>query len=504
MPEVVTSISAAAGRGVFIIYKAVLAAITAVGTGRAAMVAYDLPWGPLDEETSYSDAATFRKTFAPAGFTRTGQAYLMATRFPWIDLQIVRILGNAPAKATINAQKAGALDCVQLPAKYFGTGGNGITAVVSAASDANADHFDLTVQKMDAATGLNTTEVYLNVDSTQTDAAYWSGITAASDLLGPLVKSSVGRPVNGTYTLAAGTNGAAVGSANYLGTPGSADKGIALLENDADVSFVFTDDPASGIHAAVMAGIKSHCVFMKDRRVGILMGLPAETVATAKTNVALNKDSHCVYVYPHCKVLDDQGNKVVIPLSGPLASFATLLTPHLSCAYKSKDFTKALSNIVELDASTASKSVRIELEKVGVMAFEKNKKSGHFSPYNDITTDAVTPLFVTRMSDYIAFSIAERLEDFRGAPNDTETQEDERTLIKSFLKEMYDNKKIDHIFRPCIDGYEQLPLEATNTQAQLDAGDITHGAKVKIISEQKRIFLSIEAGTSVKVTMAAA
>jgi hypothetical protein len=508
MPQVISSISEAAGRGVFIIFKAVLDAIKAVGTGRAAMVA-QLPWGPPNVQNDFSDAATFRSMYAPAGMPRTSAAYLMATKFPWIDLQIVRVTGTTPVKATFQLQNATPANSVRVDALYEGAAGNAISLVVAAATSGTANNFKLTVSVTDSATGLNTTETYDEIDTTQVadDAThtYWAGVTSGSLLIGALVRSGTGRPVNGTYTLATGSDGAAIASGNYLGTPGNGDAGVSLLENDSDINFVFTDDPGAGNLVAVMAGLKAHVLLMKDRRISILMGLPGETKATAVTNVALNRDTHCVYVFPHCKVLDDQGATRTIPLTGPLASLATLLTPHLSVAFKSTAFTKALANIIGLDVATTQKQTRIDLEKAGVVCFEKNPKSGQFSPYNDITTDASgASIFQTRMADYIAFSMAQRLEDFRGGPNDDELYEDEDSLIKAFLLELKTNRKQDHIFRPCIIDYQVFPLEAANTAAQIAAGDATHSFKVQLISERKRTFLLGEIGTAVKVTPSAA
>lgn len=501
MPEVISSVSQASGRGVFIIFKAVLDAVLAVGTGRAAMIA-QLPWGPIDTETPFQDAATFRDLFAPAGFPRTSQGYLMATKFPWIDLQIIRVLGTTPVKATFTIQNVTPANCLKVDGKYYGAQGNGIQVLIANATSGTGTSFDMTVSITDAATGLVTSEFYQDVDSTQVadDAThtYWAGLGASSKLVA-FTKAGTGRPVNGTYTLASGSDGAAIASGNYLGTPGSADKGLALLELDADVSFIFTDDPGSTPLSAVMAGIKAHCVLMKDRRIGVLMGLPAETSTTAKTNAATNAYDHCVYVWPHGKVLDDQGNKTVIPLSGPLASFATLLTPHLSIAYKSKAFTKALANLIELDAS-ATKATKIDLEKNGVVPFEKSSKTGWFSPYCDVTTSKTSAVFGVRMADYIAFSIADTLEEFRGAPNDDETFEDERTLIDDFGLQLVANRKRDHIFLPCINAWQLLPTEANNTAATIAAGDATHGIRATLISEQKRIFLVGEIGTTVKIT----
>jgi hypothetical protein len=503
MPEVISSVSEASGRGVFIIFKAVLAAVAAVGTGRAVMVA-QLPWGPLDTEEAFGNAASFREMFCPDGFARTSQGYLMATKFPWVDLRIVRVAGTTPVKATINLANITPVTCIRIDGKYFGAAGTGITVVVTAATNGTATSYNITFAKTDPATGLNTTETYPDVDGTQTTQAYLDGVFGDSKIVS-VVYVAAGRPVNVSTALAGGSDGAAIASLNYLGTPGSGTTGVSVLENDPDVSFVFTDDPGAGILAAVMAGLKAHVQLMKDRRIAILMGLPGETKATAITNVALNRDNHCVYVYPHAYVPDDSGTSTLIPLTGPLAAFATLLTPHLSIGYKNASFTKAFAAITGLDMATTIKQTRIDLEEAGVVAFERNSASGHYSPYCDTTTGADrVPVYAVRMADYIAFSVAEALEPYRSGPNYIEQQEDERTLLREFLRELKANAGIDVIFRPSIEDFEVIPIEASNTTTQLDAGDFTIDFRVALIPEQKRIFLRGEIGTTVVVTPSAA
>ena len=498
MATVITSESQADANGQYIIFRKITAAAKKSGTSRVLLVGR-FPWGPLNAITAYGDAASFRSTFAPEGFDRTGDAYLQATKFPWVDLQIVRVLGATPVKATINLQKTGPANCVTATALYFGTGGNGITCVVAAATNAVANSFNLTVTKTDSATSRTTSEFYENVDSDQVAGSYWTNLTASSKLLGPLVKDAVGRPVNGTYTLASGTDGSTQVAADYLGTPGSGDKGLALAEADPLVRFVLYDDVPSGIHAAVRSGFSAHQILMTDR-VALLTGEESDSEATSKTNASGVQSSGSYYVHHYCTVLDDEGTSRNISCTAPLASLASLMQPHLSPAFKSSDFTVFMSPIKALVGPGSTKTSFVNLNRGGVIAFQRND-NGTFSPYNSTATDTTTPMWQKRMRDYIALTMAGGLVEYQNGPNDDETVNDERSVVESVLKELLLNRKQNHIFLPSISGYDMIDDRDTNTQANIDAGDRTIGFRAKLISEQKRLFLVGEIGPTVTVSI---
>lgn len=506
--KVISSLAEAYGRGIYISFVKAIKAVRGLGTGRSVIVG-QFPWGPLNTITDFDTPGEFRRKFAPDGTDRTGSGYNCVVNFPWTDLRIVRVLGATPVRATINMQKTGPANCVAVTALYYGATGNSIVCTVADASNAVANSFDLTITLTNSTTGKSTVEVYRNVDSTQTGAAYWTNLTQGSNpnpsrLVDGLVKSASGRPVNGNYALASGSDGSAIVSGDYLGTPGSADKGVALLESDPNVNFFFCDEVPSGILSTVNTGIKAHAVLMNDRRIGIVTGAAGESAATAKTNAAALASATTAYVFPHGKVRDedavsDTATKITIPLPAALAALASLMQPHLSPAYKNKDFTKALSNILELDVSNTSASALDSLERAGVIAFEANS-DGVFSPYDSIMSDGATYLWEQRMKRWIPFSIATALEEYRNGPNDTETQEDERTIVGSFLAQLVGNKQRDHIFLPSISDGGLLPSDATNSAADIAAGDYTIGYQATLIAEQKRIILSGELSSSTMVT----
>lgn len=496
--QVLASVSQAEGRrGTFILNKATPRSPVKAGTSRCAMIA-QLPWGPTSYE-QITDPASFRAKYAPAGFDRTSKGYLTATLFPWADLHVVRVLGANPVKATCQIQDNTPANSILLTGKYFGAGLNGATVVIAAASNGDASSFDMTIEKVNSSTGLKTTEIYQNLDSDWAPSdERWATLFADSLLVGPVTRQAGVRPVNGAYTFGSGSDGDAIASSDYLGTPGDADKGLALLENDPDVAFYFHDVPAS-VLAAVNAGFKAHKVYMNDRRIAVNCGAAAETKATAKTNVAINRDDGVCYVWGHGKVLDDQGTERTIPLTGPAATFWAYLTPHLSGAVKNTEFTRVLSAIKGLDVSTGNDAIKAELEAAGVVVFEKNG-DGVFSPYAAPTSaESGLPLYIKRARDFIGYTLAGALESTQNGPSADETIEDERTSIRVLLEEFKSNKGRDIIARFSINDFEQLEIRDTNTPAEIAAGDCTHGVRVQLIPERKRTFLQQEVDTTVTI-----
>lgn len=510
MGTVITSLANANARGVYILFERELAAARAVGTARVVMLA-TLPWGPvgLDDDgeiPSFSSPAEFRAKFAPAGFTRTGAAYNLATKFPWPDLKIIRVLASDAVKATINMQKAGPLDCVAVTAKWYGAEGNGITCVVAAASNAVANSFDLTVTKTNSTTGKSTVEKYYNIDSTQTAASYWTAITANSVLLGPLVKSAVGRPVNGTYTLASGSDGSALVGSDWLGTPGSPDHGLSLCEVDPDISFIFHCGVAAGITATVNAGMASHKTLMNDRRMVFMhSATTTETASAAKTASALNQAEGCFYINGWGKVVDEDATSdstplIEIPLSGVMAGFCSTIQPHVSPAIKNKSLTEYFAPVRGLTVGPFTKATLADLEQNGVIAFEKNSDA-KFSPYSSIATDQTTQLFVTRMRRFIMFSLDAALEDYRNSPNADSVQDDERTIVSDFIEQLVANGKSDVLYKPAVKAAELLPEESANTATSEADGDYFLPMQIQLFNEQRRLFLRGRIGTSPLVTV---
>jgi hypothetical protein len=503
MAKRIASVSSAIGRGVFELIESPPSAIKAIGTNKAVMIASSLPWGPLDAETDFIDAGTFRATFAPPGFPRTGNAYLTVTRAPWVNLALIRVLGVGAAAGSLQLEDTvGPADAALVHLKYKGANGNLVKGQVFAATDAVGTHRKLVFSITDATTGLSTTETYDNFDFTKSIGdAYYTSTFANSQLIGSITRQAGSTPaVSGPTSFSTGSDGAALVAADYLGTPGDAGAGVALLENDPEVDAFFCDSVPSGILAAVNAGLDAHAVFMADQRIFIASAAQGTAVATVKTAAASVPSDHGIYTYQFMQVFDDVGTLTgfILPAAGFTAALMTLMPPHLSLAYKDVRFTKFLNGIKGID-TIPKQATLADLESHGVLAWEKNA-SGFFSPYADTMTDGTTDVFVTRMADYIAESIGNKLENFRGAINDTETIQDERSLIDTFGRKLVSDNKVDHITLPNIKAWMFLPVEAVNSESTLDAGEIHHAAIAQLWSDEKQLFLRLQVGTSVTVT----
>ena len=500
--KVITSLSQADGRGLWIYFLANAAATKLPGTGRAVMVC-NAPWGPVSTLTDIQRSGElFRQTFYPNGSDHTKAPYVVGTRFPWVDLWVTRVTGSGAAKATKVFNDAVSAASITVTGKYLGVLGNSINVTIAAATNGVANSFNMTLTLTNASTGKSTTEFYPNVDSTQAvGAAYWTTLTANSILVGPITRGVGVRPANCSATpLATGSDGT-INAASYVGTPGAGDTGIASVETDPTVSIVFIgEDVTSASLATVNAALKAHRLLMNDTRICLLTGDAGDAVGTANTNAALNQDPGCYYVWPYGKVRDEDATsdsypQITIPLVGPLASFVTILAPHLSPAYKNRTFTSVFSPVLSLDASSFNLN---SAEASGVLPFEKNK-DGVFSPYGSTATDGTSSFEYFRMQRYIAFAVANAFDEFRGGPNDSVQIDDERELIKGVLSQLVANRKQDHIFLPSVIDAGLLPVEQFNTPAQIAAGDITHAFQAQLVPEQKRIFFAVDASTSTKV-----
>ena len=497
----IASLAEAVGRGTFTLIETPPPSVVAIGTTKAVLISSSLPWGPDNVETDFTDPATFRQTFAPPGFSRTGSSYLTMTRFPWVNAAIIRVVDLDALASSLQLQDSVPANAALVNAKYKGATGNSIQGQVFTASDAVGTHRKLVFTVTDATTGLSTSETYDNFDfSKAIGDPYYTTSFKDSLLIASITRQAGSTPVvSGPTNFSGGNDGDALDASDYLGTPGSADRGVALLENDPDVDVFFTDIVPSGIRAAVNAGLEAHVVFMEDQRIFIASDDQGASTSTAKTDAAALSSDHGIFTYQYAQVFDDSGNLTgfIIPCAGPTASFLTLLPPHLSLAFKDTRFTKFLSAIKGLD-TIPKQATLADLESHGVLAWEKNS-SGVFSPYADTMTDGKTDIFVTRMADYLSQSIGDALENFDGSLNDTETIEAERSIIDTFGRQLVKNNTIDHIALPNLKAWQLLPVTDSNTEATLDAGQIFHSAIAQVYSDQKQQIFKLEIGETISV-----
>lgn len=492
----VTSTTSATRTGVYAMKRTPQSTLRATGTGVVAIVG-QFPWGPLQQLYQPASIAEAKQLFAPLGMSRTGYAYLslLAKAFP--SLRIVRVLGSTAAAATCALTVSGPTTKVTLAAKYKGAGANSFTATVSDASDGDANHFDLAVTV--TSTAGSTTDVIknLNYSGTGADLTFTQADLDKLQLIAQPTKTAAGRPDNGTYSFSGGTDGS-VASTDYVGTAGSPDKGISLLEGDKAVRHFCVDYPGSSLLNAVNAGIVAHALRMGDR-IGYINAIPAQTASQVQTYVESYQGAHVAMVDPWVYIYDDTtGAKQLVPPAVFEASVAAQLSPSTSPAWKGAEVQAMLSGIVDLEANrgdaaatnTAAGITTIIREETGGFTFEDAPTT--IAPA-DVTQAELT---TARMDIYIATAFVGSVRGRVNAPNVAVNRADLVVALNGFMGPLKRNQDIDPDHRPHVVDFTIPPLDSINTPADYAAGDVYIPLDVQYSNGMKRIFLVMKSGTS--------
>lgn len=495
----VTSTSAATRHGVYAIERNPPASIRATGATVAAIVE-QFPWGPDGEVYAIEGIRDFIDKFAPGGMDRTGAGYMSVIGKAWPVLKVVRVLGTAAAKATATLPNAVPTNILTLTAKYKGTAGNSITWTVSAATDGDANHFNLEVT-LSTAYG-TTTDKFENLNYSGTGDDSVPSFTSTK-LIGGITKLTAGRPSNGTGSFTSGADGT-INSAAYTGTQGAADKGIALLESDKNIDIVFTGDPGNSLRAAVNAALVAHADYTTDR-IAFINGDSGMAASAARTDVANYRSLRACYIDCWAYQRDDvDGTERLVAPATFAASAAANLSPSTSFSWKSITAQRLLGSIVKLETSRGDGAYLNE--KAGICTLQREDQGGFTFECAVVTAAPVTPAKRkykrTRMGHYIAKAAVSSMREFVDSPNVPFNQQDEVNAVHDFLDTLRKNATVDPNNLPHIAGFTMRPLADFNSQADLDDGQFTIPADVKISSDQEKIFLSLQIGETVRVDAA--
>lgn len=496
MPVFVSSTSVATRPGVYAIEESPPALIQATGTAIAAIVE-QFPWGPAQKLTSPGSFREFLDTFAPAGFVRTGSGYLAVIKKAFPQLKVVRVIDPAAVQAFATVTKAGPTNMLTLTAKYPGTAGNSLSATVSAASDGDANHFNLTVS-ISSATGV-TTDLIQNLNYSGTGADSVPDLTSAL-LLGSITKLASGVPTPGTYTFASGTDGT-IDATTYVGTAGAPDKGISLLENDKTIDAFFVGDPGNSIRATVNAGGKAHADLMTDR-VFYMNGNSGQSASAAVTDVASYRSLRVVYVDPWVKITDDTTGAIQLVPSAPFAaSVACQLSPSTDIGWRDDKVIAMLDGIVDVEADRGSNAAANTA--AGITTVIKAVGGGFAFELGVVTIAPTNPakmlLTRTRMGHYIARSEVNSLQSKVNSPNVAFNWNDEILAIQTFLNTLIKNGVSDPNNSPFIVAGAIVNLKTANSSGSIAAGEFHIPQSIQTAATQEKIFLELNYGPNVTV-----
>jgi hypothetical protein len=271
--------------------------------------------GPVNQVVEITSQGRFREVFGArdktadgSGGTLLGKVYQFLLNKPFGKLYVVRAAAAAAVKASFTLESVaggGGTTRARIDAANPGTWGNTVGWKVSAATDGDATHWNLTIRYLGNDT------VYKNVDTT---AGNDNTSTVLGDDLANLVtvtKLSDGRPSNSAastdgadadgftllgqtvaaYTSVAGTDGS-IADTDFTGTG----KGLELLAAYKGVSVVAI---AERMSTALKDKVELLAAFAVDR--DYLVGADDETVdvADAVTDAALQASDRIFYCYNH-------------------------------------------------------------------------------------------------------------------------------------------------------------------------------------------------------------
>lgn len=491
----VTSTTAATRHNVYAIERNPPASIRASGASVAAIVE-QFPWGPDGEVYTVESVSDFINKFAPGGMTRTGAGYLSVIGKAYPVLKIVRVLGPTAAKATVNLVTGATINVVAT-LKYKGVVGNTVTWTITNATDADVNHFNLTVS-LSTAFG-TTVDKFENLNYSGTGADSVPSFTGCK-LLGSLVVSNAGRPTNATGSFSGGLDGT-VTSTEYVGTQGSTDKGIALLESDKNIDFVMTGDPGNSLRAAVNAGLMAHADYMTDR-IAFINANSGQTGAQVRTDVGSYRSLRACYIDNWYYQRDDvDGTERLVAPASMGVSYAANLSPSTSFSWKSTTAQRLGSSISKLETNRGDGAYQNEL--AGICTLQREESGGYTFESAVVTAAPTNPskrkYKRTRMGHYIAKAVVTSLREFVDSPNVAFNQQDEVNAVSNFLDTLKKAAKTDPNNTPHIVDFVLRPLADFNTQDAIDSGEFTIPADVKISSDQERIFFSLQIGETVKI-----
>jgi hypothetical protein len=503
-----TNIAAITRPGVYLAVNKAPAIVAAQGAGYAALVC-QTPFGPpLLDYTPTSDGDR-NLTYAPPGFNRDATGILAMIEKGWNNLlKVVRVLGGtAYVTATVILSSSVPAQLITVTAKYAGVDANSLTATVAAASDGNANHFNLTIA-ISGASG-TTSETYTNLNVSGTGAVYLgqSSQILASRLIASItqVGTNTGVPVAGSTSFTSGTNGTSIVSGDYVGVAGTANAGIALLEGDNTIRQFCTDDCGSSLRAAVNGGATAHALLMGDR-IAFINGNSGLSSSASITDAANYQGPGVCYVDPWANELDDVSGAVQLVTPAPfLMSLAVQLPPSIRLAWRDPSVLNMLNGIYSLQAARGQQAANNTFG--GVTTLEVNPTgAGGFCVELDVTTE--TPLDNTqmdlprqRMGIYIGTAVIASFPSYVNGPNVPLTQSQIVTAFTAFMDTLVANAAENPFALPYVLAYQIGNISGENTPTQTALGNFIIPVAIQTDTGMQHLIFNVQYGPTVQISL---
>jgi hypothetical protein len=411
------------------------------------------------------------------------------------------------ATASMVLQSSGAVNILSVSAKYPGDLGSSVTIVVAAADDGVSSHFNLT-----ASLGTES-ETYRNLSTLSTGAGVVLGSQASSKILAALsaVTANLGastRPVNGTYTLGAaasnvaspvaGSDGVSL-AADYTGTAGTGDAGLALFEGDEDVTIVAPDDCTSALRLAVNTALVAHaeaesrgCYLVLDSGTTL-----AAAITYLNTNAAALRSERAILAWPWVYQLDSSGVRELVPSAGIRAGALSKMIRSLGQHWKDARNTSSFRGVVALEYAL-NRASHITAKNGGISPLIRAGDA--WAPKNDATTSLVagkTKVARRRLADYVMKLVTAGQEPYEGGSIDPATRSRQIAQASSALQPLKDAATRGEA--EITEAVEDFSVATASSGAELAAGIHKIRVQVKSFATQDFIVFLVSVGPTVTV-----
>jgi hypothetical protein len=419
------------------------------------------------------------------------------------NLYVARVFAAAAVAAsyTLESAAGGAgTPVMRIDAANVGSWGNSLSWKVSAATDAVANHFNLSI--LDNLTGK--TWLYPNIDIVGGDNTL---TVVGTDDARPIIltKLAATRPYNSSpgvdgadangytalgqtvsgFTSVSGSDGS-VADSDYFG---GGTKGLDLLATLKGVAVVYCAEYTS---ANLKAATKVFAAASSDRI--FLIGATDQTtsVASAITDVATYPSDRLVYCYNHAYTIDPiVGTEV---LTRPESWMATVLANTDVDIHPGEEDTKRfLAGITRLYNTSLVRQDYVNLRAAGISAMEIDLGDPVFvSGVVTLLTPGKTEIARRRMADFLQLSAAYTLR-FHVKKKNTEQR---RTAIAATLKGWLSGlKQQGRVVEDFL-----IDMDILNSPTDRANGIQRILMEVRLVPHMLSIVLTTEIGTGVTIT----
>lgn len=440
--------------------------------------------GPVNKAVEITSEARFREVYGGRdrgnGGPVASSLWKAIVNKPFGKLVVVRAAAAAATTATLTLSNVTPTAIIRVDASSVGAWGQDIEAEVKAATDGNANHFNLEI------TYLGNVYKYKNLNVfTSSDDNLVATIGTDDGNVVVVTKLANGRPLNSGPTALSSSSDGSIADSDFTGTG----KAMETLNGNKEINVFFVAERSS---SALKSKIATLAVGESNRIYLLGADAASTSAASAITDAASYTDTagRIVYCFNHAYTLDPETATEMVTM--PTAWMASILSQIDVDIHPGEEDTKQYTaGIIRLYNEAYQREDYVSFREAGISALEKD---GGFDFYSGVTTCHVPgkeEITRRRMTDYLQISIANFLKHSVKKKNTSARRKANEAAMDGFLDDLKIAERVVEDFL--------VDMEVLNTVAQRAQGIEKIFLKVKLIGHELFLVLETEIGTSVVV-----